>query len=48
MLVLKTLTVQPMHGYGIARHLLRLSQDVIQVAPSHTHGTARCCSACLR
>src|SRR4051812_6276426 len=31
MLVLKTLTVQPMHGYGIAQHLLRLSQDVIQV-----------------
>ena len=31
MLVLKTLTVQPMHGYGIAQHLQRLSQDVIQV-----------------
>jgi PadR family transcriptional regulator, regulatory protein PadR len=31
MLVLKTLSVQPMHGYGIAQHLLRLSQDVIHV-----------------
>jgi transcriptional regulator len=31
MLILKTLTVQSMHGYGIAQHLQRLSQDVIQV-----------------
>ena len=31
MLILKTLCVQPMHGYGIALHLLRLSQDVIRV-----------------
>ena len=31
MLVLKTLSVQAMHGYGIAQHLQRLSQDVIQV-----------------
>ena len=31
MLILKTLSVQPMHGYGIAQHLLRLSQDVIRV-----------------
>jgi transcriptional regulator len=31
MLILKTLTVQPMHGYGIAQHLQRLSQDVIRV-----------------
>jgi PadR family transcriptional regulator PadR len=31
MLVLKTLTVQPMHGYGIAQHLQRLSKDVIRV-----------------
>ncbi len=31
MLILKTLTTQPMHGYGIAQHLLRLSEDVIQV-----------------
>ncbi len=31
MLVLKTLTVQSMHGYGIAQHLLRLSNDVIRV-----------------
>ncbi|HEV8151101.1 MAG TPA: PadR family transcriptional regulator [Gemmatimonadales bacterium] len=31
MLILKTLTAQAMHGYGIAQHLQRLSQDVIQV-----------------
>ena len=31
MLILKTLSVQPMHGYGIAQHLLRLSRDVIRV-----------------
>jgi transcriptional regulator len=31
MLILKTLSVQPMHGYGIAQQLLRLSQDVIRV-----------------
>lgn len=31
MLILKTLTVQAMHGYGIAQHLQRLSQDVIRV-----------------
>lgn len=31
MLVLKTLTVEPMHGYGIARHIERLSKDVLTV-----------------
>lgn len=31
MLILKTLSVQSMHGYGIAQHLLRLSQEVIRV-----------------
>jgi transcriptional regulator len=31
MLILKTLTLQSMHGYGIAQHLLRASQDVIRV-----------------
>jgi len=31
MLVLKTLSTQSMHGYGIAQHLQRLSRDVIQV-----------------
>ena len=31
MLILKTLSVQAMHGYGIAQHLQRLSNDVIQV-----------------
>jgi PadR family transcriptional regulator len=31
MLVLKTLTISPMHGYGIAQHIQRLSQDVLQV-----------------
>jgi PadR family transcriptional regulator PadR len=31
MLILRTLTVQPMHGYGIAQHIQRLSRDVLQV-----------------
>jgi transcriptional regulator len=31
MLILKTLSAQAMHGYGIAQHLRRLSRDVIQV-----------------
>ncbi len=31
MLILKTLSVESMHGYGIAQHLQRLSADVIQV-----------------
>ncbi len=31
LLILKTLSVQSMHGYGIAQHLHRLSREVIQV-----------------
>lgn len=31
MLILQTLTVQPMHGYGIAQHIHRLSEQVLQV-----------------
>ena len=31
LLVLKTLSIQPMHGYGIAQNLQRLSKDVIRV-----------------
>ena len=31
MLILKTLSIQALHGYGIAQHLLRLSKDVIKV-----------------
>jgi PadR family transcriptional regulator PadR len=31
MLILKTLTIAPMHGYGIAQHLQQLSEDVLQV-----------------
>lgn len=31
MLILKTLTAQSMHGYGIAQQIQRLSADVIQV-----------------
>ena len=31
MLILQTLSVQSMHGYAIAQHLLRLSRDVIAV-----------------
>jgi PadR family transcriptional regulator PadR len=31
MLVLKTLTLGPMHGYGIAQHLQQVSKDALQV-----------------
>jgi transcriptional regulator len=31
MLILRTLTVQPMHGYAIAQHLRRLSESVLSV-----------------
>jgi PadR family transcriptional regulator, regulatory protein PadR len=31
MLILKTLTAQAMHGYGIAQHIQRLSEAVIRV-----------------
>ncbi|MGH7577089.1 MAG: PadR family transcriptional regulator [Longimicrobiales bacterium] len=31
MLVLRTLTLGPAHGYGIARHIERLSEDVLKV-----------------
>ena len=31
MLILQTLTVQPMHGYAIAQHIERLSGDVFSV-----------------
>ena len=31
MLILGSLTVQSMHGYGIAQHIQRLSHDVLKV-----------------
>jgi DNA-binding PadR family transcriptional regulator len=31
MLVLKTLSVQPMHGYGIAQQIEALSEDALRV-----------------
>ena len=31
MLILKTLTVQPMHGYAIAQHIERRSEDVLTI-----------------
>jgi len=31
LLILKTLGLGPRHGYGIAQHIQRLSQDVLQV-----------------
>ncbi len=34
MLILKTLTRGPAHGYAIARHLERISGDVLQVGES--------------
>ncbi|SRR6266571_4986214 len=34
MLILKTLTRGPAHGYAIARHLERVSEDVLRVGES--------------
>jgi PadR family transcriptional regulator, regulatory protein PadR len=34
LLVLRTLARGPMHGYGIAEHLRRTSEDVLQVGES--------------
>jgi transcriptional regulator len=31
MLVLKTIALGPLHGYGIAQHIRQLSRDVLQV-----------------
>jgi len=31
MLILGSLAVQPMHGYGIAQHIQRLSREVLRV-----------------
>ena len=31
MLILKSLSIEPMHGYGIAQHLLRLSREAIRI-----------------
>ena len=31
LLILKTLSIEPMHGYGIARHLRQVSREMLQV-----------------
>src|SRR5262245_34622448 len=31
MLILKTLSIEPMHGYGIAQHIQMLSSDVLTI-----------------
>ena len=31
MLILQTLTLQPQHGYAIAQHIAKLSDDVLRV-----------------
>jgi transcriptional regulator len=33
MLILKTLSLEPMHGFGIARRVEQISQDVFKVNP---------------
>lgn len=33
MLILKTLSLEPMHGYGIARRIEQISRDVFKVNP---------------
>src|SRR5712675_1776917 len=34
MLILRSLTRSPRHGYGIAQHLKKISEDVLQVGES--------------
>jgi len=34
LLILKTLTLGPLHGYGIAQHIQQVSNDVLQVGES--------------
>ncbi len=31
MLILKTLSIEPMHGYGIAQHIQLISADVLRI-----------------
>jgi PadR family transcriptional regulator PadR len=31
MLILKTLSIEPMHGYGIAQHIKKVSADVLKI-----------------
>ena len=31
MLILRTLDIQPMHGYGIARHIHRVSREALTI-----------------
>ena len=31
MLILKTLSIEPMHGYGVAQHIKKVSADVLSV-----------------
>lgn len=31
LLILQTLTIRPLHGYGIAQHIARLSNDMLSV-----------------
>lgn len=33
MLILKTLSLEPMHGFGIARHIEQISREVFKVNP---------------
>jgi transcriptional regulator len=37
MLILQTLTLQPMHGYAVAQHIGRLSEDVLSVEQGSLH-----------
>ena len=43
MLVLKTLTVAPLHGYAIAQHITRLSDGVLQVEQGSLHPALERC-----
>ena len=42
MLVLKTLSVQSMHGYAIARQIERVSADVLRIEEGSLYSTLQC------
>jgi PadR family transcriptional regulator PadR len=43
LLILKALVAGPMHGYGIAQHLKRMSDDVLQVGESSLYPALSVC-----
>ena len=45
MLILKTLSIESMHGYGIAQHIQMLSADVLTIEEGSLYPALRGCSS---